>query len=103
MSDPGTGEPDAKAAEGALPGGDFRLFVQKLGYQALISLGVVENPLNGVKQTSLPQARGVIDDLVMIRDKTEGNLDKEEKEHLDTVISNLQSHFVRLSQAPAGE
>jgi hypothetical protein len=103
MSESDSEEPEAKSGEGALPGGDFRLFVQKLGYQALISLGVVENPINGLKQASLPQARGVIDDLVMIRDKTEGNLAAEEKEHLDTVISNLQSHFVRLSQSSAGD
>lgn len=87
----------------ALPGGDFRLFVQKLGYQALISLGVIENPLTREKTRSLPLARGVIDDLVMLRDRTRGNLAADEEEHLHTVIANLERHYRRLSGVSEGE
>ncbi len=85
---------DTRSAEDiGLPGGDFRLFVQKLGYQALIGLGVLENPVSGTKTRNLPGARGVLDDLRMIRTKTETNLEPEEDEHLNQVIHTLETHF----------
>ena len=91
-------EPRKKTAEDVpLPGGDFTLFVQKLGYQALIGMGVLENPLTGSKDSNPGQAQGVIDDLMMIRDKSRGNLEQEEEDHLNRVIGDLQRHFVDLS------
>lgn len=81
-----------------LPGGDFRLLVQKLGYQALIALGVVENPLTRTRQPNLGHAQGVIDDLMMLREKTRGNLSSEEEQHLTQVVGDLQQHYVKLSQ-----
>jgi len=87
----------------ALPGGDFRLFVQKLGYQALISLGVIDNPLTGTCQTNVEQAKGVIDDIRMLRDKTRGNLEAEEETHLADVVANLERHFAAVVNAGAKE
>jgi len=87
-----------KAEDLPLPGGDFRLFIQKLGYQALIGMGVLENPLTKTKNANLDQARMVIDDLLMLRDRTRGNLQDDEEEHLERVVGDLQRHFVELSQ-----
>ena len=87
-----------KAESVPLPGGDFRLFIQKLGYQALIGLGVLENPLTKTRDANLDQARMVINDLMMLRDRTQGNLKDGEEEHLERVIGDLQRHFVELSQ-----
>ena len=70
------------AGEMPLPGGDFRLFVSKLGFQALIALGLVDNPLTKKQERNLGHAKMVIDDLRMIRDKTKGNLDRDEEAHL---------------------
>ena len=80
-----------------LPGGSFQLLVQKLGYQALIGMGVIENPLTKTKDTNLSQVQTVIDDLVMLREKTTGNLDPAEEEHVNGVIGDLQRHFVELA------
>jgi hypothetical protein len=79
-----------------LPGGDFQLFVQKLAYQALMTLGVVENPLTKKRDTNLAHAQMVIDDLMMLREKTQGNLKPEESQHLTQVVGELQRHFVAL-------
>src|SRR6185503_14514213 len=57
------------ADEAPLPGGDFRLLVQKMGYQALIGLGVVENPLTGERSRNPAGARAVLADLAMLREK----------------------------------
>ena len=93
------GEEAPRTAEDLpLPGGDFRLFIQKLGYQALISLGIVENPITGERSTNLTMARGVIDDLMMLRDKTQGNLSEEEDAHLQAVVSQAQQHYVAVSE-----
>jgi hypothetical protein len=91
-------EPPGPRTEGALPGGDFRLFVQKLSYQALIGLGILEHPLTGSKAPDLARSRSVIDDLAMLRERTRGNLDPDEDEHLARVLRDLQHHFVRLAQ-----
>jgi hypothetical protein len=96
--EPTEGEQARTAEDLPLPGGDFRLFVQKLGYQALISLGIVENPLTREHGTNLAMARGVIDDLMMLRDKTEGNLTEEEAAHIQSVVGEVQQHFVALRE-----
>jgi len=87
-----------RAEDVPLPGGDFKLFVQKLGYQALIAMGVVENPLTRTRQTHLGHAQTLIDDLMMLRDKTRGNLEEEEQQHLTGVVGDLQRHFVQLRE-----
>ena len=88
------------AEELSLPGGDFRLFVQKLGYQALLSMGILENPITKTKQVNLPQAQVVIDDLSMLVEKTVGNLEDEEKDHIDRILDNLKRQYVELAQQP---
>lgn len=93
-----TSEDRKTAQDVPLPGGDFRLFVQKLAYQALISMGVLENPVTGKTDRNLGLAQTVIDDLMMIRDKTQGNLEAEEAEHLKKILTDLQRHFVGLRQ-----
>ncbi len=96
-----------RARDVPLPGGDFRLLVQKLAYQALISLGVLENPLTHARQANLDQARSVVDDLRMLRDKTRGNLEPDEDAHLADVLLNLDRHLAALAASggtpPAGE
>ena len=51
-----------------LPGGDFRLFITRLSFQGMISMGLLENPVTGTKQQNLEQARLVYEDLVMIQE-----------------------------------
>jgi uncharacterized protein DUF1844 len=87
-----------RAEDVPLPGGQFTLFVQKLGYQALITLGVLENPLTKTREPNLAHAQSVIDDLMMLRERTKGNLSAEEGQHLTQVIGELQRHFVQLKQ-----
>lgn len=87
-----------RAEDLPLPGGSFTLFVQKLAYQTLMMLGVVENPITKRKEANLPHAQTVIDDLMMLREKTRGNLSPEEEQQLTQVVGELQRHFVQLRQ-----
>ena len=81
------------AADMPLPGGNFRLFIQRLAYQCLMSLGVIENPITNTRQENLPNARLVLDDLLMLKEKTVGNLDEEEVAHLDKIVNDLEKTY----------
>lgn len=86
-------EESKTAADMPLPGGNFRLFIQRLGYQCLMSLGVIENPITGTKQANRDNARMLLDDLQMLKEKTEGNLDDEEIAHLAKMLGDLEVAF----------
>ena len=60
-------------------------------------MGVVDNPLTQSRSVNLQQARMVIDDLAMLREKTTGNLDATEEKHLSKVIGDLEQHFSQLA------
>ena len=80
-----------------LPGGSFRLLIQKLGYQAMMGLGVVDNPITQSREVNVDQARMVIDDLRMLAEKTQGNLDEEEDQHLQGMLGELSKKLDELS------
>jgi hypothetical protein len=85
---------DTKSAEQVpLPGGSFRLFITRLSYQAMMSLGILENPITNTKQIQLVNARMLLDDLIMLQDKTSGNLDPDEHEHLEKLIRDLEHAY----------
>ena len=78
---------------------DFRAYITSLSMQALIFLGVVPNPMNGDKiEKNMDQARLLIDTLSILREKTAGNLTKEEEDLLNTMLYELQVKFVEHSQ-----
>ncbi len=76
-----------------LPGGNFRLFIQRLGYQGLMTLGLIENPLTDTREVHLENAKMLIDDLAMLQEKTSGNLDPDEDEHLTKLLGDLQRAY----------
>lgn len=71
-------------------GGDFTLFVTRLGIQALIALGVIENPVTGERTENLVQARMLAADLEMLLEKTAGNLSPGEESKLREIRENLR-------------
>jgi hypothetical protein len=86
-----------RASDLPLPGGDFRLFVTRLSFQAMIALGLIENPVTRTRQLNPANAKMLIDDLEMLRDKTFGNLDDEESAYLDKIVSDLRHHLTRVT------
>lgn len=94
---------EQSAADLPLPGGNFRLMVQRMAYQALLGLGVLENPLTGTTGVNLPSAKMVLDDLRMLKGKTAGNLDDEERKHLEGIVRDLESAYAKASEVNADE
>ncbi|MBL8861815.1 MAG: DUF1844 domain-containing protein [Planctomycetes bacterium] len=79
-----------------LPGGDFRLFVTRLSFQTMLSLGLIENPITGAREVQASNARMLVDDLRMLLAKTRGNLEADEEAYLEKVSHDLDRHFERI-------
>lgn len=73
---------------------DFFNYVASLGFQAMIFLGEMPHPLTNQIDKNLKQAKFLIDTLVVIKDKTTGNLSKEEADLLNGSIYELQLRYV---------
>jgi hypothetical protein len=87
-----------RASDLPLPGGNFRLFATRLSFQAMISLGLIENPLTRTRSKNLANAQMLLDDLMMLRAKTAGNLEPDEHEHLEKVISDIEYALERAQE-----
>lgn len=82
----------------------FIAFVMMQAQQIALFLGQIPHPQTGKAERNLEAARMFIDQLEMIREKTRGNLTKEEEEILRSVLADLQLAFVNASSettAPA--
>lgn len=80
-----------------LPPASFIVIVEQLTIQAMAEMGAIPNPMTGQASVSLERARFTIDLLQRLRDKTDGNLDPDEKDHLDNRIGELQLSFLKLA------
>ncbi|MCA6080115.1 MAG: DUF1844 domain-containing protein [Endomicrobium sp.] len=60
---------------------------------AWCQLGKMQNPVDGKIKKDLQGAQATIDMLLMLRNKTKGNLTKKEEEILTSTISDLQINY----------
>ena len=72
----------------------FTVFISSLGMQAMIAMGKLDNPMTKKREKSYDQARFLIDTLVVIQEKTKGNLDQEEDKALQEYLFNLRMMYV---------
>jgi len=74
---------------------DFNALVLSLGSSALIHLGEAPDPVSGkTQEPDLALAQQSIDLLVLLQDKTRGNLSEEEAHFLDTLLYDLRVRYV---------
>ncbi|HEX4086594.1 MAG TPA: DUF1844 domain-containing protein [Chthoniobacteraceae bacterium] len=76
----------------------FVEMVMMQAQNAAFALGQIPHPETGEAPVNLDLAKLFIDQLVMLRSKTRGNLTGEELGVLNNAISNLQMVFVEVSQ-----
>ena len=74
----------------------FFNYIASLGFQALIFMGEVPNPITNQVEKNLTQAKFLIDTLVVLREKTKGNLTTEENNLLNGSIYELQMKYVEI-------
>lgn len=80
-----------------LPEVTFSNFVFSLTTQALIQLGEVQDPASRETMKSLPLAKQTIDLIAMLKEKTSGNLTKEEEALIDSALYDLRIRYVKAS------
>ncbi len=78
-----------------LPPIDFSTFVISLNSSALVQLGILEEPGTGQKTKNLALAKQTIDILVMLEEKTKGNLNRDEENILKSLLYDLRMLYVK--------
>ena len=81
--------------EAGLPQINFSSFILSLGSSAIFHFGEIPDPVSGKKQRNLDLARQTIDILVILRDKTAGNLSVDESRLLESLLHDLQMRYVQ--------
>ena len=78
----------------SVPPSDFSTFVLTLSTSAMLYLGEIPDPDGKKAEVNLPMARHSIDLLIMLREKTRGNLTAEEQDLLERMVYDLRMKFV---------
>ena len=82
----------------ATPPVDFSTLLLSLASTAFIQLGRSPEPETGRTEPNLVLARQSIDLLVLLREKTRGNLTVEEQKLLEALLYDLQLQYVEASK-----
>ena len=85
----------SEASQRALPI-TFSSFIVSLAGSAMMHLGEAPHPGTGDTQANLALAKNTIDLLALLQDKTQGNLDEEEKGLLNTLVVELNTKYDNL-------
>lgn len=80
-----------------MPAITFASFVLSLNTSALYHMGELSHPETGQRLVDRELAKHTIDTLVMLADKTKGNLEADENELLTRILYELKMRFVKLS------
>jgi len=81
-----------------LPEMNFSTFVVSLNASALMHLGLMEDPVQGGKVKNLELGKQTIDILVMLEEKTRGNLSHDEEKLLKNILYDLRINYVKQSK-----
>jgi len=85
--------PETEAAP--LPEINFASFIFSLSTTAMYHFGDFPDPVTKESQRNLPAAKQTIDILSILKTKTEGNLDEQEKQMLDGILYELRMRFIK--------
>ncbi len=99
-SSAGGDETSKKAERGStpLPEVNFTSLIFSLSSSALLHLGEIADPQSGENAQDLPLAKHAIDTIAMLKDKTQGNLNEEERKFTETVLTDLRWRYVKAAK-----
>jgi len=80
-----------------MPEVTFTAFVMSLNTAALYHCGELADPETGESHKDLVLVKHTIDTLDLLKEKTEGNLTKDEENLLETVLYDLKLRYVKLA------
>ena len=78
-----------------LPPLEFGSLVFPFYTQALIKLGLIEDPVMKAPSENLELGKRLIDLLDLLKDRTKGNLDEEEDKFLEACLSQLKLNYLQ--------
>lgn len=78
-----------------LPEINFYNFIVSLSTTALFHFGDFADPNTNEAEKNLPAAKQIIDTLAMLKDKTAGNLDKNESSLIEGALFELRMRYVK--------
>ena len=78
-----------------MPDITFSALVMSFNTAALLHLGEISDPGTGQKRKDLMSAKHTVDTLVMLEEKTKGNLGEDEQNLLKHVLYDLKVRFVK--------
>lgn len=96
QSEAGSDNPQSKSQENSEIG--FASLIVSLGTSAMIHMGVIDNPVTNTKEKDIAAAKQEIDLIMMLKNKTSGNLNDKEKKVLDQVLAELQIRYIEASK-----
>jgi hypothetical protein len=78
-----------------LPPLEFSSLVFPFYTQALIKLGMIEDPVSGQVSGNLELAQRLIDLIDLLKDRTKGNLEPDEEKFLEACLSQLKMGYLK--------
>lgn len=95
------------ASSGALPqqqgrgvdASSFNGLLQSLATQSLMMMGAIADPRSGRTMQDLGYAKALLDSVVMLEEKTKGNLTADEANALASTLYELRDTYVRAAWA----
>jgi hypothetical protein len=84
-----------KATAFQMPAINFATFIFSLNSSVLVHLGIIGDPATGKKGKDLSMAKQTIDILVMLLEKTRGNLTDDEENMLKSMLYDLRILYVK--------
>lgn len=91
----GEGKVPDKDGKCVMPEVTFPAFVMSLNTSVLYHLGEIGDPRTGKKEPDFELARHGIDTLVMLQEKTKGNLADDELQMLQNILYDVKLKFVQ--------
>jgi hypothetical protein len=91
------------AEQRKMPEPNFRGLLGILASQALMGLGMHQDPSGNGVMVDLEGSKFAISLLEMLEDKTKGNLSEEEAAEIKQLTAELQSRFVQIAQLVAAQ
>lgn len=92
-------EPTPEEVAAARDPASFVNFLMSIASNAASALGMMEHPVTHERGVDLELGKHWIDVLGMLQKKTKGNLTSQEKQMLESLLSDLRMQFVSLSNA----
>ena len=81
-----------------MPPAEFSTFVAMLANNIMMFLGQIPDPMTQQRRLDPAQAKHSIDILMMLQEKTQGNLTAEEAQLLEEILPQLQMAYVSVTR-----